>query len=268
VTGSVTVTAATTGGVLSNISTRLRVGTNNEVLIGGFVVGGTGAKPLLLRGLGPTLAQFGVSGALADPTLELRNSGGGLIISNDNWGSAANAQSIPVNMRPPNSLEPAILTSLNPGSYTAIVRGVNNTTGAALIEAYDMDTIASSHFTNISTRGLVETDSNVMIAGLIVQTNSEKVIVRALGPTLANFGVTNPLANPTLELHDANGALLASNDNWKSTQQSEITASGHAPPNDLESAIVRTLTPGNYTAIVRGVNNTTGVALVEVYTLQ
>jgi plastocyanin len=267
-TGSVTVTAATTGGVLSNISTRLRVGTNNDVLIGGFVVGGTGAKPLLLRGLGPTLAQFGVSGALADPTLELRNSGGGLIISNDNWGSAANAQSIPVNMRPPNSLEPAILTSLNPGSYTAIVRGVNNTTGAALIEAYDMDTITSSHFTNISTRGLVETDSNVMIAGLIVQTNSEKVMVRALGPTLANFGVTNPLANPTLELHDANGALLASNDNWKSTQQSEITASGHAPPNDLESAIVRTLTPGNYTAIVRGVNNTTGVALVEVYTLQ
>jgi len=267
-TGSVTVTAAPAAGVLSNISTRLRVGTDNDVLIGGFVVGGTGAKPLLLRGLGPTLTQFGVSGALADPTLELRNSGGGLIVSNDNWGAAANAQSIPANMRPPNSLEPAILTSLNPGSYTAIVRGVNNTTGIALVEAYDMDTTGSSHFTNISTRGLVEAQPDVMIAGVIVQANSRKVIVRALGPTLANFGVTDPLANPTLELHDANGGLLAANDNWKTTQQSEITASGYAPPNDFESAIIRTLTPGNYTAIVRGVNNAIGVALVEVYTLQ
>jgi len=170
-------------------------------------------------------------------------------------------------MRPPNAHESAILTTLNPGSYTAIVRGVNNTTGVALVEAYDLDTAGSSRFTNISTRGLVQTNSNVMIAGAVVQTGNEKVIVRALGPTLANFGVTTSLANPALELHDANGGLLASNDNWKTTQQAEIIASGYAPPNDLESAIVRTLASGNYTVIVREVNNTTGVALVEVYTL-
>ena len=253
---------------LSNISTRAVVQTDNDVLIGGFVIGGTGAKQLLLRALGPTLTQFGVTGALLDPTLELRNSSGGLVVSNDNWGTAANAQSIPANLRPPNAHESAILATLNPGSYTAIVRGVNNTTGVALVEAYDLDTTVTSRLTNISTRGLVQTNSNVMIAGVIVQTSSEKVIVRALGPTLASFGITNPLADPTLELHDANGSLLASNDNWKTTQQTEITASGYAPPNDLESAIVSTLAPGNYTAIVRGVNNTTGVALVEVYALQ
>jgi plastocyanin len=254
---------------LSNISTRAVVQIDNDVLIGGFIVGGsTGTKQLLLRALGPTLTQFGVTGALLDPTLELRNSSGGLITFNDNWGTAANAQSIPVSLRPPNALESAILASLNPGSYTAIVRGVNNNTGVALVEAYDIDTTATSRLTNISTRGLAQTNSNVMIAGMIVQTSSEKVIVRALGPTLASFGVPNPLANPTLELHDANGSLLAANDNWKTTQQTEITASGYAPPNDLESAIVRTLAPGNYTAIVRGVNNTTGVALVEVYALQ
>ena len=159
---------------------------------------------------------------------------------------------IPVSLRPPNAFESAILASLSPGSYTAIVHGINNTTGVALVEAYDLDTSTTSRLTNISTRGLVQTNSNVMNAGVIVQTNSQKVILRALGPTLASFGVPNPLANPTLELHDANGSLLASNDNWKTTQQTEITASGYAPPNDLESAIVRTLAPGNYTAIVRG----------------
>jgi hypothetical protein len=147
------------------------------------------------------------------------------------------------------------------------VRGLNNTTGVALVEGYDIAPLSGSVLANISTRGLVQTGTNVMIAGLIVQSNSENVIVRALGPTLANFGITNPLADPTLELRDAQGTLLATNDNWKSTQQSQITATGKAPPNDLESAIVRSLAPGNYTATVRGVNNTTGVALVETYAL-
>ncbi len=256
-----------TSGLLGNISTRLQVGTNNDVLIAGFIVGGTGPKQLVLRALGPTLTQFGVTGALANPTLELRNSTGGLLAFNDNWAQAANAQSIPTNLRPPNSLESAILTNLNPGSYTAIERGINNTTGVGLVEGYDIAPGATSHLTNISTRGLVQTGNNVMIAGVIVQSNNQAVVVRALGPTLASFGITNPLANPTLELHDVHGTLLASNDNWKSTQQTLITALGKALPNDLESAIVRTLAPGSYTAIVHGVNNTTGVALVEVYTL-
>ena len=255
-------------GLLGNISTRLGVGTNEDVLIGGFIIGGNGLKQLVLRALGPTLTQFGVNGVLQNPALELHNSAGGLITSNDDWAQASNAQSIPANLRPPNSLESAILAGLDPGSYTAIVRGINNTTGVALLELYDIDPTASSHLANISTRGLVQTGSNVMIAGLIVQSNSEEVIVRALGPTLSQFGVSNALADPTLELRDANGTLIASNNNWKDTQQSDIQASGYAPPNDLESALIRTLTPASYTAIVRGVNNTTGVALVEVYALQ
>ena len=254
--------------MLGNISTRLGVGTNEDVLIGGFIIGGNGLKQLVLRALGPTLTQFGVNGVLQNPALELHNSAGGLITSNDDWAQASNAQSIPANLRPPNSLESAILTGLDPGSYTAIVRGINNTTGVALLELYDIDPTASSHLANISTRGLVQTDSNVMIAGLIVQSNSEEVIVRALGPTLSQFGVANALADPTLELRDTNGTLIASNNNWKDTQQSDIQASGYAPLNDLESALIRTLAPANYTAIVRGVNGTTGVALVEVYALQ
>jgi plastocyanin len=258
---------AASPGTLSNISTRLNVGTGNDALIGGFIIGGTGAKQLVLRVLGPTLTQFGISGVLQDPTLELRNSSGALITSNDNWADATNAQSIPTNLRPPNAVESAILTSLNPGNYTAIARGKNNTTGIALVEAYDIDTGANSRLSNISTRGVVKTGSNLMIAGIIVAMNDQKVIVRSLGPTLSSFGVPNPLLNPAMELHDANGTLLASNDNWKSTQQAEIAATGYAPPGDLESAIVRTLAPGNYTAVVRGVNSTTGVALVEVYAL-
>jgi hypothetical protein len=256
------------GGLLGNISTRLNVGTGDNALIGGFVVGGSGSKQLVLRALGPTLAQYGVSNVLQDPALELHDSSGNIIAFNDNWMEAANASSIPANLRPPNPSESAILTSLTPGSYTAIVRGVNNTTGNALVELYDIAPGATAHLINISTRGFVQSDPSVMIAGTAVETANESVIIRALGPTLANYGVTNPLADPTLELHDANGNLIAANNNWKDTQQAEIMATGYAPPNDLESAIVRTLAPGNYTAIVRGVNNAWGTALVEIYTLQ
>jgi type VI protein secretion system component Hcp len=261
-------TVTRTVGVLGNISTRSLVGLDQEVLIAGFIIDGTGPKQLVLRALGPTLAQFGVAGFLQNPTLELHNSAGALIAFNDNWAQAANANSIPTNLRPPNNLESTILATLNPGSYTAIVRGLNNTTGVALAEVYDIAAGSTSHLGNISTRGFVQTGGNVMIAGVIVESNTENVLVRALGPTLANFGITNALANPTLELRDAHGTLLAANDNWKSTQESQISATGKAPPNDLESAIVRSLAPGNYTAIVRGVNNTTGVALVDVYALQ
>jgi hypothetical protein len=163
-------------------------------------------------------------------------------------------------------LESAILTTLNPGAYTAIVRGFQNSTGTALVEVYDMS-VGSTELSNISARGFVQTGDNVMIAGVIVQFHNKRVIVRALGPTLTGLGVSNALADPTMELRDVNGALLAFNDDWKITQQSEIAATGLAPPNILESAIVRTLLPGNYTAIVRGFNNTTGNALVEVYAL-
>ena len=254
---------------LTNISTRALVQTGNQVLIGGFIISGTGPKKLVVRSLGPTLSSFGVPGALQNPTLELRNSAGALISFNDNWGDAPNKQQIiDAHLAPPNAAEPAILATLDPGNYTVIVRGVNNTTGVAMVEGYDIEAGTSSQLVNISTRGLVQTGAKVMIAGVIVGgPGSEKVIVRALGPTLSNFGVANALADPTLELRDINGNLIQSNDNWRSTQQAEIMATGLQPSKDAESAIVATLAPSNYTMIVRGVNNTTGVALVEVYRL-
>jgi sugar lactone lactonase YvrE len=254
---------------LTNISTRLRVGTGSNVLIGGFIISGTRPKKIVIRALGPTLASYGVSGALQDPTLELHDASGALISSNDNWGDAPNKQQIiDANLAPPNAAEPAILATLNPGNYTAMVRGFSNTTGVALVEGYDIDTGATSQLRNISTRGFVQTGNNVMIAGVIVGgLGSQDVIVRALGPTLTNSGIANALVDPTLELRDINGNLIRSNDNWRSTQQAEIIATGLQPPNDAESAIVATLAPSNYTMIVRGVNNSSGVALVEVYRL-
>ena len=254
-------------GQLLNISTRMKVLTGNSVLIGGFIIGGSGNKEVLLRALGPTLTQFGISGVLADPTLELHDGSGALITSNDNWKDTQQAAIAATGLAPPNNLESAILHTFNPGNYTAIVRGKSNTTGVALVEAYDIDKAIDTTLTNISTRGFVDVGQNVMIGGFISGNGIVWVIVRALGPTLSEFGVTNVLADSVLELHDANGALLASNDNWKDTQQAEIQGSGFAPPNNAESAIIATRPPGNTTAIVSGKNNTTGNALVEVYIL-
>jgi len=255
-------------GVLGSISTRLQVGTGENVLIAGFRIAGTGTKQVVLRALGPTLAQFGVANAMQDPTLELRNSSGSLVAFNDNWQQAANSQSIPANLQPPNGLESVILTNLSPGSYTAIVRGLNSGTGTALVEVYDIATYGSTQISSISTRGLVQSGNDVMIAGVSTQFHNKQVIVRALGPTLTSFGVANVLADPTLELRNSNGSLLAFNDNWISSGQTpQISASGFAPPNPSESAILQTLAPGKYTAIVRGVNDTTGNALVEIYSL-
>jgi plastocyanin len=264
-----TVTVAAASSKLSNISTRALVQTGGNVLISGFIISGSGNKSIVVRALGPTLTGFGIANALPNPVLQLNNGAGAVIASNDNWGNAANAQSIPANLRPPNSLESAILTSLAPGKYTAVVSGVNGTTGVALAEVYDLDTTTGAILSNISTRGFVDTGSQVMIGGFIIQGSAtQKVLVRVLGPTLTGFGVTGALANPMLELRDVNGNLIDSNDNWKSTNQAAIMATGLQPPNDLESAILRTLNAGNYTAIVRGVNSTTGVALLEVYALQ
>lgn len=258
------VTTATAGPtVLGNISTRLRVGTNENVLIGGFIVTGTTSKKLMVRAIGPSLP---FPGRLANPTLELHGSSGALLEANDNWKQSPNKQAIIDSTIPPtNDLESAIVRMVPPGAYTAIVRGVGNTTGVGLVEIYDLAPSTASKLGNISTRGQVLTGDNVMIGGMIVlgQT-AQKVIVRAIGPSLP---VAGKLANPTLELRDGNGALVASNDNWKSTQQAAITATTIPPTNDLESAIVSTLPPGSYTAIVRGVGGTSGVALVEVYTL-
>jgi hypothetical protein len=223
---------------------------------------------VIVRAMGPSLTQYGVPGVLADPTLNLHNSTGQLITSNNNWKDTQQAEIQASGKAPASDLESAILTTLDPGAYTVVIRGVNSTTGIALVEAYDLDRTVDSKFANVSTRGYVQTGDNVVIGGLIIQENSPaKVIVRAIGPSLTQAGIANPLQDPTLELRDGNGALIISNDNWKDSQQAEIQATGLAPSNNAESAILATLSPGAYTVIVKGKNETSGVALVETYQL-
>ena len=274
--------------ILRNISTRAFVQTGDNVVIGGFIVEGTEPKRVIIRAIGPELTQYGVPNALANPTLELHNRTGALIASNDNWrttiigGIITSDQVLDIlrsGYAPGDGRESAIIADLPPGNYTAIVRGVNDTTGVALAEVYDLNADTNSILGNISTRAFVQTDDNVMIGGFIVQgTATKRVILRAIGPELAAppFNVPDALANPTLELHDETGALIATNDNWRTTiiggiittnQVRDIIASGLAPADGRESAIIAELPAGNYTAILRGVNNTTGVALVEAYDL-
>jgi uncharacterized delta-60 repeat protein len=251
---------------LGNISTRLRVETGDNVLIGGFIVTGTQPKKVIVRALGPSVP---LPGTLADPILELRDSSGALIQVNDNWRSDHEAEIIATGVQPSNDLESAIVATLpaNGASYTAIVRGGNSGTGVGLVEVYDLDSTANSKLANISTRGLVQTGDNVLIAGTIVLgSTSQRVLVRAIGPSLP---VPGKLQDPTLELRDGNGALLRSNDNWRSDQEVEIIATTIPPSSDLESALIATLPSGGatYTAIVRGANDATGVAVVEVYAI-
>jgi hypothetical protein len=262
---------------LGNISTRSFVQTGNDVMIGGFMVHGNQPKNVIIRAIGPELSQFGVPNFLADPTLELHNGNGALIALNDDWQTNQAQEIQNSGHAPEDPRESAIIANLPPDNYTAIVRGVNHTTGVALVEVYDLSPSLQSILSNISTRSLVETGDDVMIGGFIVQgTQPKNVIIRAIGPELSQYGVPNPLADPTLELHNGAGALIGSNDNWQHTiiggiitqdQVQNIQNSGHAPGDASESAIIANLPPGNYTAIVRGVNNTTGVALVEVYDL-
>ena len=249
--------------MLANIATRLRVQPGDNALIGGFIISGTQPKTVVIRGIGPSLP---VPGALADPIIDVYDATGVLRASNDNWNDAETRQQIiDSGLAPTNDLESALWGVISPGAYTVVVRGQNDATGIGLFEVYDLDRTVNSKLANISTRGFVQTDNDIMIGGFIVLgPDSQKVIVRAVGPSLP---VPGALGNPTLELHDGNGALLAANDDWRSDQEAEIIATSLAPSNNLESAIVRTLTPGGYTAIVRGTDNTTGIALVEVYSL-
>ena len=249
--------------VLANISTRAVVGIGSNVLIGGFIVTGTESKEVILRAIGPSLS---LSGKLLDPTLELHDASGAMIAFNDNWEQSANRDAIVESgVAPSDASESAILVNLAPGTYTAVLNGAQQTTGAAVVEVYDLATTADSKLANISTRAFVQSGDNVLIGGLIVVgPSAADVIVRAIGPSLP---VPGAMADPTLELRDASGTLLASNDNWRSNQQAAITETGVAPTNDAEAAIVTSFPPGSYTAIVRGANNTAGVAVVEVYQL-
>ena len=235
-------------------------------MIGGFIISGTAHKSIVIRALGPSLAGHGVKNVLADPVLELYDSTGQVIAANDNWTSLP-ANTFPVELEPTNPAESVIAISLPPGSYTAVLQGANNSAGNALCELYDLEP-GNSSVRNISTRGQVGSGDDVMIGGFIVGgTNSSKVIIRAIGPSLTAVGVAGALPDPILELHNSDGSLIFQNDNWRSDQEQQIIASTVPPSNDQESAIVATLTPGAYTAIVRGAGNTTGVALVEVYAL-
>ena len=263
-----------------NISTRLRVQTGENVMIGGLIITGSVPKRVIIRAIGPSLANAGVQESLADPILELHDASTTLA-TNDNWkinsnGSSQQAEIEATTVPPTNDLESAIVRTLpaNNAAYTVIVSGKNGGTGVGVVEVYDLDQPADSRLANISTRGFVQTGSNVMIGGFILGggTGNMNVIVRAIGPSLGQAGVNGALADPTLELRDGNGGLLSSNDNWKtrpdgSSQQTEVVATGIPPTNDLESAIVANLPPGAFTAIVAGKNNTVGVGLVEVYRL-
>ena len=246
---------------LLNISTRARVEAGEDAMIGGFIVQGSNPKKVVIRGIGPSLP---LTGALSDPVVDVYDSTSTLITSNDDWTTNRTAI-LGTQVAPSSPREAAILRTLDPGAYTAVVHDKTGQPGTGLIEVYDL-TPDESLLANISTRGKVTTGDNVMIGGFIIGgTEPTEVVARAIGPSLAGKGIAFPLADPLLELHDATGAIIASNDNWRSTQQSEIIATGLAPTDDRESAIVQTLDPGNYTAIVRGQNGAIGVALVEVY---
>jgi len=257
---------------LVNVSTRLRIGLSDNVLIGGFIIRGTQPKKLILRAIGPSLTAWGMPDAMADPVLELHDSSGGVIAANDDWQNGPQMSEIQTSgLAPVHSAESALIATLPPGNYTTVVSGVGGGQGIGLVEAYEFDGNAT-RFINISTRGRVGTGQDEpMIGGFIVQGGAAKrVIIRALGPSLTGgpAPVANALADPFLELHDGNGNALAVNDDWSNGPQAgEIVGTGLPPANDLESAIVSTLGPGNYTAVVRGTNNTAGVGLVEVYDL-
>jgi hypothetical protein len=258
-------------GSLLNLSTRMAVGTGNDVLIGGFIISG-GSKQAVIRALGPSLTQFGISNALSDPFLELHDAAGTLIAQNNNWQDDPNqAGAIQGSgLAPSNRLEGALLVTLAAGNYTAVIRGVNNSTGVGLVEVYDTEgSGAVAKALNVSTRGFISSGNSVMIAGFIVGGNSPAyVIIRAVGPSLANFGIINALQNPVLELYDEGGHKLITVDNWQDVSNyGQVVAAGLAPSDSRECALPAGLDPGSYTAVVRGLNNTTGVGLVEVYNI-
>jgi hypothetical protein len=257
---------------LQNLSTRGMVQTGDNVLIDGFIITGPDPKTVVLRALGPSLTRFGVSGVLPDPVLSLYNSHGTLIATNDNWQTDIGATFMAQNgLAPGDPADAAMLqTNLAPGAYTIVVRGKNGAQGISLAEIYEIYSPGlNSLLTNISGRGFVTSGDNVLIGGFIVgDVGSDTVVVRALGPSLGSFGVSQPLADPVLTIYDSHGALIATNDNWQDDNKATyVQRNGLAPPNALESALALRLPAGSYTAIVRGVNGGTGNALLEVYHL-
>ncbi|MEY2579315.1 MAG: mucin9 [Verrucomicrobiota bacterium] len=279
-----TATPSSTPGLVGNVSTRLPVGTGDNVLIEGFIVQGPAGstKKIIVRAIGPSLAPFGITDALANPTLEIHDASGATIATNDNWkttqvgGIIAADQATEIaasQLAPSNDLESAIIANLAPGSYTGIVGGANNTIGTGVVDAYDLSPSSAAKLANIATRGLIQPGDKLMIAGFIVQNAPVPTVVRAIGPSLVPFGIPNALPDTTLQLRDQNGTIVVQNDDWKvrtdgSSQQAELEATGLQPTNDLEAAFLITLQPGQYTAQVRGKPEQTGIGVVQVYFLQ
>jgi uncharacterized delta-60 repeat protein len=264
---------------VGNLSTRLPVGTGENVLIEGFIVDGPvgSTKKIMVRAIGPSLAAFGISDALANPTLEIHDANNTTVATNDDWkvtqvgGLITGDQSGEIaasQLAPSNDLESAIIASLAPGAYTAVVRGVSDTTGTGVVDAYDLSSGSPARLANFATRGLIQPGDKLMIAGFIVQSHPVTTVVRAIGPSLTAFGISNALPDTTLQLRDQNGAIVLENDDWKTTQKQELEARGLQPSNDLEAALVVTVPAGQYTAQVRGKGDASGIGVVQVYFIQ
>lgn len=255
-----------------NISTRVVVRSGDDVGIAGFILRGEGVKRVIARGIGPSLQSDGapLAGRLSDPRLELYDGNGLLIASNDNWRDAGERDAIAASgLAPEDDREAAILRDVSSGSNTAIIRGSDGATGIGLIEVYDLNEASGSDLANISTRAVVERSDNVLIGGFIVRGDiPQRMVIRAIGPALEDNGVSDALRDPTLQLRDADGTLIAENDNWKESQEAEIRATGLQPSRDEESAIVRELGAGLYTGVIRGKDDSSGTALVEVYNVR
>jgi hypothetical protein len=256
-------------GDLGNLSTRGPVGRGDDVLIGGIIVTGNTPKRVILRATGGPLNINGTTGAgvLQDPILHLHDSSGNVLQSNDDWRYGPELEIEASTLAPNGDYDSAIVATLDPGNYTAVVHGYAHSTGIALVEVYDPAPASGSRLAEVSTRGSVRTGDDILIGGFIVLNSATKVLLRAIGPELTAFGISNALANPTLELRDENAALIEANDDWKSDNQQAINDTAAAPKDDRESAIVRSVVPGAYTALVRGKADTTGIALVEIYRL-
>lgn len=258
-----------TGSRLANISTRAAVLGGDNVSIAGFIVTGSVPKKVIIRGVGPSLAGF-VSNPMPNPTLQL-NRDNTVLTNNDNWADTQQTEIQNSGLAPTNNFESAIIRTLDPGSYTAILRDKNNAPGIGVVQVYDLDTAADSKLANISTRAFIEPGDDVLFAGIIGGGNGSqpKVLINARGPSLAPFGVSNAIPDPLLELHDKNGALVTSNDDWQSDQKDAIAATGVGPTDPKESALLATLLPGEgYTAVIKEAHGASGVALVEVYQLE
>ena len=252
----------------------MRVQTGDNVGIGGLIITGSVPKRVIVRAIGPSLTTSGITDPLADPVLELHGPAGFTTIINDNWRDTQEAEIIATGIPPANDLESAIVVTLDPGAYTAIVRGRNDTSGVALVEVYDLNREVDSKLGNLSTRAFVSTGDNIVIAGFLLDnqgTALDRIVVRGIGPSLApsTFPVSAVLADPTLELHDTNGALIMANNDWQdnTAQAAEINACGLALPNAREAGITATLSPGLYTALLAGLDNGTGIGVVELYDL-